>query len=232
MAYSTLLQKYYTSLQQKADSVRKPENIKYRCFLEAVRNYTISMDTGFDALFVSKNMECAIHLLRMLLDASIKTYGILLAKNPEKYLNDFLKGVHKGDYASRSDCKFDGKPLTTGNIISYMEKDGYPIKKFYEDASYYIHPSNFYCLGIKLDAETSKWLWDSQDGNLVSNYTDLRDRTIREWVYNTMCLINDLIIETMDKVKEMVEPTPIPMYIMDINSGELVPNPDYKPTTN
>lgn len=90
MAYSTLLQKYYTSLQQKADSVRKPENIKYRCFLEALRNYTISMDTGFDALFVSKNMECAIHLLRMLLDASIKTYGILLAKNPEKDLNKSL----------------------------------------------------------------------------------------------------------------------------------------------
>lgn len=109
-----------------------------------------------------------------------------------------------------------------------MEKDGYPIERFYDDANRYIHPSNFYCLGVELDADTRKWLWDSQDEALISSYAKFRDRGEREWVYNTMGLINDLLLEVMAKVVEMIEPTPIAPMIIDFESGKLVPNPQYK----
>ena len=112
-----------------------------------------------------------------------------------------------------------------------MEKDGYPIEKFYDDANRYIHPSNFYCLGVELDADTRKWLWDSQDEALINNYARLGDREEREWVYNTMGLINDLLLEVMDKVVEMIEPhTPSPLLpeITDLATGKIVPNPYYK----
>lgn len=172
-------------------------------------------------------MECGVHLLRMLLDASIKTYGLLLAKNPEKYINDYLKNSHNTDFASRSECKYDGRKLSDGVILKYMEKDGYPIEKFYDDANRNIHPSNFYCLGVELDADTRKWLWDSQDEALISSYAIFRDREEREWVYNTMGLINDLLLEVMVKVVEMIE---APVYlpeVIDLSSRNVIPNPKF-----
>lgn len=228
MAYIPLYQKFYTTYHLKPDGILKPENIKYKVFLKAVANYPLTVNSGFDTLYLKKNTECAIHLLRMLLDATIKTYGLLLAKNPEKYINDYLKGSHSGDYASRSDNKYDGKSLLDGNIIPYMEADGYPIRKFYDEANRYIHPSNFYCLGIEQDEETKKWLWDSQDKALVKHTAKLNDRTEREWVYNVMGLVNETLIEIMGKVAEMIEPRPIATFIIDLEKGGLVPNPEYK----
>ena len=228
MAYIPLYQKFLTPLHQKPDCIIKPENIKYKVFLKAVANYAITVDSGFDTLYLKRNTECAIHLLRMLLDATIKTYGLLLAKNPEKYINDYLKGSHKGDYASRSVNKHDGKALLDGNIIEYMEADGYPIRKFYDDANRYIHPSNFYCLGIELDDETKKWLWDSQDEALVKHTAKLNDRKEREWVYNVMGIINETLLEIFSKVVEAVEPKQIAPFIIYLEKGGLVPNPEYK----
>lgn len=77
-------------------------------------------------------------------------------------------------------------------------------------------------------ADTIKWLWDSKDEALISSYAKFRDRGEREWVYNTMGLINDLLLEVMAKVVEMIEPTPIAPMIIDFESGKLVPNPQYK----
>ena len=80
-------------------------------------------------------------------------------------------------------------------------------------------------------ADTIKWLWDSKDEALISSYAKFRDRGEREWVYNTMGLINDLLLEVMDKVVEMIEPhTPSPLLpeITDLATGKIVPNPYYK----
>ena len=120
MAHTPLYQKYFTPLSQKPYRLLKEESNKYKCFLKAISNYAINIDSGFDALYLKREDVCAIHLLRMLLDAAIKTYGILLAKNPDKYLNDYLKGSHNWDYASRSTNKFDGKYLLDGNVLEYI----------------------------------------------------------------------------------------------------------------
>lgn len=232
MAYTPLYQKYFTPYHRIPDRLVKPESIKYKVFLTAVGNYALTMDAGFYTLARNRDMECAIHLLRMVLDASIKTYGLLLAKNPEKYINDYLKGVHKGEYASRSDSKIDGRALTTGYIVEQMDKDGYPITKLYDDFNSYIHPSNFYCLGVELPEEARKWLWEKQEDALISNYTKLGDKETRDWVCNTMELINDLLLEIMGKVVEMIEPptvNTITKEIIDITTGKIVPNPNYKP---
>ena len=227
MAYTPLYQKFYTSYHLKPDGILKPENIKYKVFLKAVANYALTVNSGFDTLYLNKNTECAIHLLRMLLDATMKTYGLLLAKNPVKYINDYLKGSHKGDYASRSYNKYDGKSLLDGNIIEYMEGDGYPIRKLYDDANRYIHPSNFYCLGIELDDETKKWLWDSQDKALVKHTARLNDKTEREWVYGVMVLVNETLLEIIGKVVNTIEPKLISPFVIDLDKGGLVPNPEY-----
>ena len=164
---------------------------------------------------------------KVVLEDGVKTYGLLLAKNPEKYINDYLKGVHKNDYAPRSDNKIDGKALLDGNIIEYMEKDGYPIRKINDEANRYIHPSNFYCLGIEPDETTSRWLGDSQSEALINNYARLGDREEREWVYNTMGLINDLLLEVMDKVVEMIEAPVLLPEVLDLSTLKPIHNPKF-----
>ena len=231
MAYTPLYQKYFTPLSQKPYRLLKPESIKYKCFLKAISNYAINIDSGFDALYLKREDVCAIHLLRMLLDAAIKTYGILLAKNPDKYLNDYLKGNHKGDYASRSTNKYDGKSLMDGNILEYMDKDYPHISEYYYDANRYIHPSNFYCSGIELDKETEEWLWDSREKGLVGTFHNLNQWKERKWVYNVMGIINEVILDVMDKVVAMVEPPIVLPNIIDLSTGQIVPNPDYKEDT-
>lgn len=206
MSYNPLFQKYFTQLSQRPNKLLKAESIKYKCFLKAICEYTINIDSGFDVLYKNRENVCAIHLLRMLLDAAIKTYGILLARNPEQYLNGYLKGIHNWDNASRSTNKFDGKSLMDGNILEYMKKDYPNISDFYYDANRYIHPSNFYCSGIGLDKETEEWLWDSREKGLVGNFHNLKQLNEREWVYNVMGIINDVILDVMDKVVKMVEP--------------------------
>jgi len=228
MAYTPLYQKYFTQLSQRPNNLLKAESIKYKCFLKAISNYAINIDSGFDALYLKREDVCAIHLLRMLLDAAIKTYGILLAKNPDKYLNDYLKGNHKGDYASRSNNKYDGKSLMDGNILEYMEKEYPHISEYYYDANRYIHPSNFYCSGLELDKETKEWLWDSRESGLVGNSLDLNRWKERKWVYKVMGIINDILLEVMDKVVEMVEPPVILSNLIDVSTGEIVQNPKYK----
>ena len=232
MAYTPLYQKYFTPLSQKPIRLLKPESNRYKCFLKAIGEYTINIDSGFDALYRKREDVCAIHLLRMLLDAAIKTYGILLAKNPDKYLNDYLKGNHKGDYASRSTNKYDGKSLMDGNILEYMDNDYPNISEYYYDANRYIHPSNFYCSGIELDNETEEWLWDSRDDGLVGCSLDLNRWKERKWVYNVMGIINEVILDVMDKVVAMVEPPIVLPNIIDLSTGQIVPNPDYKEMNN
>lgn len=214
--------------------LRKPESSKYKCFLKAISNYAINIDSGFDTLYLKREDVCAIHLLRMLLDAAIKTYGILLARNPDKYLNDYLKGSHNWDYASRSTNKFDGNYLLDGNILEYMERDYPSIREYYEDANRYIHPSNFYCSGIELDEETEKWLWDSNEKGLVNNFHNLNQWKERKWVYKVMGIINDIILDIMDKVVELAEPKPqIELsHKLDLSTGKLVPNPKYNEPDN
>ncbi len=54
-------------------------------------------------------------------------------------------------------------------------------------------------------------------------------------VYNVMGIINDLILDIMDKVVAMVEPKPqIELsHKIDLSTGKLVPNPNYiKPDNN
>lgn len=232
MAYTPLYQKYFTPLSQKPYRLRKPESNKYKCFLNAISEYTINIDSGFDALYHKREDVCAIHLLRMLLDATIKTYGILLARNPEKYLNDYLKGNHRGDYASRSENKNDGKTLTDGNILQYMENDYPQISIYYYEANRYIHPSNFYCSGITLDDESKEWLWDSHEEGLVGSFHNLRQWKDRKWVYKVMGIINEVLLDVMDKVVVMVEPPLELPNIIDLATGEIVDNPNYTQPEN
>ena len=208
----------------------KQESIKYKCFLKAINEYTINIDSGFNALYLKREDVCAIHLLRMLLDAAISTYGILLANNPEAYLNHYFKDTH----SARCLNKFDGKQMTSGNILEYMEKEYPSVTEYYKDTNRYIHPSNFYCNGIELDKETEEWLWDSREKGLVGSFHNLNQWKERKWVYNVMGIIHDIILDIMDKVVELAEPKPqIELsHKIDLSTGELVPNSKYNEPDN
>lgn len=57
MAYTPLYQKFFTLYHQKSDGILKPENIKYKVFLKAVANYALTVDSGFDTLYLKRNTE-------------------------------------------------------------------------------------------------------------------------------------------------------------------------------
>lgn len=224
MAYIPLHQKYYTHFSQKPYRLLKPESNKYKCFLKAIGEYATNIDSGFDTLYIKREDVCAIHLLRMLLDASISTYGLLIANNPEAYLNHYFKG----DFPDKCLNKYDKKKMTSRKILEYMETEYPSITEYYLDTNRYIHPSNFYCSGIELDKETEEWLRDSRESGLVGNSLELNRWKERKWVYKIMGIINDILLEVMDKVVEMVEPPVILPNLIDVSTGEIVPNPKYK----
>jgi hypothetical protein len=124
--------------------------------------------------------------------------------------------------------------MTSRKILEYMERDYPSIREYYEDANRYIHPSNFYCSGIELDKDTEEWLWDSREKGLVGNFHNLNQWKERKWVYKVMGIINDTILDIMDKVVELAEPiTQIELsHKIDLSTGELVPNPNYKEPNN
>ena len=228
MAYTPLYQKYFTPYSQKPYRLLKPESSKYKCFLKAIGEYTINIDSGFDALYLKREDVCAIHLLRMLIDANLSTYGLLIANNPEAYLNHYFKG----DYPDKCLNKFDKKQMTTRKILEYMEKEYPSITEYYNETNRYIHPSTFYCSGIGLDKETEEWLMNSCESSLVGNSLDLNRWKERKWVYKVMGIINDILLEIMDKVVELAEPPITLPNLIDLSTGEIVPNPKYKEAKN
>ncbi len=87
MAYIPLSRKFYTPYKQIPNRLLKQESIKYKCFLDSISNYAISLNSGFDTLYLKREDICAIHLLRMLIDACARCYAILLVEKPEIYVN-------------------------------------------------------------------------------------------------------------------------------------------------
>ena len=54
MAYIPLSRKFYTPYKQIPNRLLKQESIKYKCFLDSISNYAISLNSGFDTLYLKK----------------------------------------------------------------------------------------------------------------------------------------------------------------------------------
>ena len=76
--------------------------------------------------------------------------------------------------------------------------------------------------------DTEEWLWDSREKGLVGNFHNLNQWKERKWVYKVMGIINDVILDIMDKVVELAEPPIVLPEIIDLPTGKIVPNPNYK----
>lgn len=202
MAYYPIYQKYFTQFSEVPERIKKKENAKVRCYLRALCTFALTTDTSYDSMCIQRNNQEAIHTIRMLIEACFNAYAFLIYKDKDAFLNKFFKGE---DF---NKLTLNGKKLTTNTIKEYIEKDYPSISRIYEDTNRYIHFGNYYCLGVEadLDEETKQILYSSQQEGLIGDYAEMRHKENREWVWQIVEIINDILLEIMDRIVKEIEP--------------------------
>ena len=57
-----------------------------------------------------------------------------------------------------------------------------------------------------MDEETKQILYSSQQEGLIGDYADMRHKKNREWVWHIVEIINDILLEIMDRIVKEIEP--------------------------
>ena len=57
-----------------------------------------------------------------------------------------------------------------------------------------------------LDEETKQILYSSQQEGLIGDYAEMRHKENREWVWQIVEIINDILLEIMDRIVKEIEP--------------------------
>lgn len=103
----------------------------------AVANRAISLVDGFLVLAKNDNYLCALPLIRLQLDNSLRFFATSLVKNSNDFFTHFASGKPIKDYLS-----IDGKKLSDNYLVTQMEQRMQGVKKIYKETSNYIHLSD------------------------------------------------------------------------------------------
>lgn len=106
-------------------------------FAGAVSNRAISLIKGFVSLAKENNYLCAIPLIRMQLDNSLRFYASSLVTDTSSFFKHYSSGKAIRDYKS-----FEGKNLTDTYLTRKLETQFSGIIKLYKDTSGHIHLSD------------------------------------------------------------------------------------------
>lgn len=105
--------------------------------LSAVGNRAISLIDGFLLLAKSDNYLCALPLIRLQLDNSLRFYATSLVEDSNDFFNHFASGEPIRNYRSK-----DGKKLSDNYLATQLELKIPGIKDIYRKTSSYIHLSD------------------------------------------------------------------------------------------
>lgn len=104
--------------------------------LYGVAQRSIKLTSGFIAMVVQSNAECAVPLLRLQLDNVMRFNALWLVKDP----NDVLLALLRDEFSKLKSR--DGKPLKDYYLCEQISKEHEWFKKVYNKTSGYIHLSS------------------------------------------------------------------------------------------
>ena len=133
-------------------------------FYKAIYGFNKMAANSYKSIIESDNNNIiyALHIVRLLIDGICSMYGVKLANNPELYIEKF-------NADERMDSlRIDGKKLTTGLIIRYLDERFLGIKELYEESCNYLHPTIFFKYFDKSNSiltPKNKWHIKGEKGN-------------------------------------------------------------------
>lgn len=133
-------EKEYTDLAQRVDLQSNEMGIldDFHLFVLTVIHRTIQINKGFILLMMSKNLESAIPMLRILMDSLLAVRGCELSDNPLLFCRELLKGK------KLSGIKIKGKNMPLGDFAESFDttEDAPGMKELYDFLCSFIHISN------------------------------------------------------------------------------------------
>ena len=106
-------------------------------FVLPLLNRSIKLLEGFLLLTKEKNYLCAIPLIRLQLDNSLRFHAANLVSKPQEVFDAFLNGKPINQLKTKS-----GQRLSDGFLASSLNKLFPGVKKLYTDTSGYVHLSD------------------------------------------------------------------------------------------
>lgn len=130
-------------------------------FSSAIINRAIWLLKGFTCLAKENNYICAIPLIRMQLDNSLRFYASTLVPDHNKFVQDFFDGMKV------SNMKVINKKQMKDSYLLEMLEELFPgVSKNYEDTSGFIHLSNSHALmQMSIEIEDNKKSFHVEIGN-------------------------------------------------------------------
>jgi len=102
-----------------------------------VLNRSTRLISGFITLIQEENYLCAIPLVRLQLDNSLRFYATFLVSGIDAFIQDFLKGTPIRKIKDR-----DGKRMQDHYLVEKLNASFPGVAKLYEDTSGYVHLSD------------------------------------------------------------------------------------------
>ena len=102
-----------------------------------VLNRSIKLISGFAALISDENYLCAIPLIRLQLDNSLRFYATFIVSPIDAFVQEFLKGTPIRKLKDRN-----GKLMKDHYLVEKLDAIFPGVAKLYEDTSGYIHLSD------------------------------------------------------------------------------------------
>lgn len=156
----------------------------------SIAKRSMSIIKGFVEMIRQENFICAIPLLRMQLDNSLRFYAAFLVEHPHKLATEFIDGKHIRNLKDKD----TNQKLTDRYLVEKLAKH-YPwIIKVYETSSGYIHLSDihlFNTLGKEVNNRGVNFVISDKDTHITererfeATYTMFNLTTIVLWLLNS-----------------------------------------------
>ena len=162
----------------------------------SVAKRSMSIISGFIEMIRLENFICAVPLLRMQLDNSLRFYGAFLVENPHKFATEFIEGKHISNFKDKD----TNQRLTDRYLVNKLAEH-YPwITNVYKTSSSYIHLSDshlFNTLEKKTNNKSVNFIINEKDTSvtefqrLEATYTMFNLTTIVLWALNSWAITKE-----------------------------------------
>ena len=221
--YERFHYKYRLQLESIARSHFKPEKKEWQMYITSLAKYAETVNQGYCDLHINKNYVCMVHLIRMMCDACFEAYRLLLVNDKEGYLKKYLFNEGKKELNKFRVANDQATSTLIKNKI--VDEYGEAMAKVYEYSNRFIHPSNFYYRDYSL--EDRREIIHNPD-TLLDDYSRLFDKDEVARIDDIMDVLNEVLLDILDKLKEYVEPTPQLPNKIDLATRSIIHNTDYK----
>ena len=136
------LEEYVNKFTERISDIMRADNGNIYTpdlYILPLLNRAVNLTSGFIILSKEKNYLCAVPLIRLQLDNSLRFHATNLVDNPDDLVQFWLKGGYIGNLLDRK-----GKKMNDTYLSGQLDKIFPGVKKLYKNTSGYVHLSDMH----------------------------------------------------------------------------------------